>query len=116
MLRAACPHLCRDTHPHAKAFARSPFTPNLKNVNMRMIAGWTLASVVADALRRADGYESQALQKALEQTDLDVHGAIPGSRWSYSSTSHVPTRKSVFYQVRNGKIEKISEPIDPPAR
>jgi branched-chain amino acid transport system substrate-binding protein len=90
--------------------------PNLKDVNMRTIAGWTLASVVADALQRADSYDSQALQKALEQTNLDVHGAIPGSRWTYSSTSHVPTRKSVFYQVRNGKIEKISEPIDPPAR
>ena len=39
-----------------------------------------------------------------------------GSRWTYSATSHVPTRKSVFYQVRNGKIDKISEPIDPPSR
>ena len=90
--------------------------PNLKEVNMRAIVGWTLASVVADALQRADSYDSQGLLKALEQTDLDVHGAIPGSRWTYSASSHVPTRKSVFYQVKNGKIEKISEPIDPPAR
>jgi len=90
--------------------------PNVKDVNMRSIVGWTLAGVIADALTRANSYDGAALQKALEQTDLDVHGAIAGSRWTYSSTSHVPTRKSVFYQVRNGKIEKISDPIDPPAR
>ena len=64
----------------------------------------------------ADSYDGAGLQKALEHTDLDVKGAIPGSRWTYSATSHVPTRKSVFYQVRNGKIDKISEPIDPPSR
>jgi len=67
-------------------------------------------------LQRADGYDGSALLNALETTDLDVSGAIPGSRWTYSASSHVPTRKSVFYQVRNGKIEKISEAIDPPAR
>ena len=89
--------------------------PNLKDINMRSIVGWTLASVIADALQRADSYDGQGLQKALEQTDLDVKGAIPGSRWTYTSQSHVPTRKSVFYQVKNGKIEKISEPIDPPS-
>jgi ABC-type branched-subunit amino acid transport system substrate-binding protein len=90
--------------------------PNLKAVNMRTIVGWTLASVIADALRRADTYDAAGLLAALEHTDLDVKGAIPGSRWTYSSTSHVPTRKSVFYQVRNGSIEKISDAIDPPAR
>ena len=57
-----------------------------------------------------------SILKAIEQTDLDVKGAIPGSRWAYSATSHVPTRQSVFYQVRNGQIEKVSEPIDPPSR
>jgi len=88
--------------------------PNLKEVNMRAIVGWTMAAVVADALQRADSYDSQALLKTLEQSDLDVKGAIPGSRWTYSSQSHVPTRKSVFYQVTNGKIERISDPIDPP--
>jgi ABC-type branched-subunit amino acid transport system substrate-binding protein len=90
--------------------------PNVKDINMRAIVGWTLAGVVADALQRTDGFDGAALRRALEQTDLDVHGAIPGSHWTYSATSHVPTRKSVFYQVKNGKIEKISEPIDPPAR
>jgi branched-chain amino acid transport system substrate-binding protein len=88
--------------------------PNLKEVNMRAIVGWTLASVVADALQRADSYDSQGLLKALEQTDLDVKDAIPGGRWTYTNQRHVPTRKSVFYQVSNGKIEKISDPIDPP--
>jgi branched-chain amino acid transport system substrate-binding protein len=90
--------------------------PQLKDVNMRAIVGWTLAGVIADALQRTDSYDGAALQKALEQTDLDVNGAIPGSRWTYSASSHVPTRKSVFYQVHNGKIDKISEPIEPPAR
>jgi branched-chain amino acid transport system substrate-binding protein len=90
--------------------------PQLKNANMRSIVGWTLSSVVEDALNRADAYDGAGVQKALEHTDLDVKGAIPGSRWTYSATSHVPTRKSVFYQVRNGKIERISDPIDPPAR
>jgi branched-chain amino acid transport system substrate-binding protein len=90
--------------------------PQLKDITMRSIVGWTLAGVVADALKRADSYDGAGLQKALEHTDLDVKGAIPGSRWTYSPTSHVPTRKSVFYQVRNGKIDKISEPIDPPSR
>jgi branched-chain amino acid transport system substrate-binding protein len=90
--------------------------PQLKDVNMRTIVGWTLASVVADALQRAESYDGAGLQKALEHTDLDVKNAIPGGRWAYSSTSHVPTRKSVFYQVHNGKIEKVSEPIDPPSR
>jgi ABC-type branched-subunit amino acid transport system substrate-binding protein len=89
--------------------------PKLTNITMRSIVGWTLASVVADALKRADGYTGTAILKALEKTDLDVKGAIPGSRWSYSDRSHVPTRQSVFYQVKNGKIEKISEPIDPPS-
>jgi branched-chain amino acid transport system substrate-binding protein len=88
--------------------------PGLKDINMRAIVGWTLAGVVADALRRADGYDGTAIVKALEKTDLDVKGAIPGSRWTYSDTSHVPTRQSVFYQVKNGKIEKISEPVSPP--
>jgi branched-chain amino acid transport system substrate-binding protein len=88
--------------------------PGLKEINMRAIVGWTLAGVVADALKRADGYDGPAILKALEKTDLDVKGAIPGSRWTYSDKSHVPTRQSVFYQVKNGKIEKISEPIDPP--
>ena len=90
--------------------------PNLKDINMRAIVGWTLAGVVADALKRSDGVDGAALRKALEQTDVDVHGAIPGSHWTYTATSHAPTRKSVFYQVKNGKIEKISEPIDPPVR
>jgi branched-chain amino acid transport system substrate-binding protein len=88
--------------------------PNLKDITMRSIVGWTLASVVADALKRADGYTGTAIQQALEKTDLDVKGAIPGSRWAYTATSHTPTHQSVFYQVKNGKIEKISEPIDPP--
>lgn len=90
--------------------------PNLKDIGMRTIVGWTLSSVIANALQHADSFDGAGLQKALEQTDLDVKGAIPGSRWVYSEQSHVPTRKSVFYQVKNGKIEKISEPIDPPQR
>ena len=92
----------------------SEHAPNLKEVNMRAIVGWTLASVVADALQRADSYDSQGLLKALEQTDLDVKDAIPGGRWTYTNERHVPTRKSVFYQVTNGKIMKIPDPIDPP--
>jgi branched-chain amino acid transport system substrate-binding protein len=90
--------------------------PNLKEVNMRAIVGWTLASVIADALQRADSYDGAGVKAALEHTDLDVKGAIPGGRWTYSEKSHVPTRKSVFYQVRSGAIEKISDAIDPPAR
>lgn len=90
--------------------------PNLKDIGMRSIAGWTLASVIADALARSDSFDGSGVLTALEQTDLDVKGAIPGSRWTYSSSSHVPTRKSVFYQVKNGAIERISDPIDPPAR
>ena len=90
--------------------------PNLKDIGMRTIVGWTLSSVIANALQHADSFDGAGLQKALEKTDLDVKGAIPGSRWVYSEQSHVPTRKSVFYQVKNGKIEKISEPIDPPTR
>jgi ABC-type branched-subunit amino acid transport system substrate-binding protein len=90
--------------------------PNLKDINMRTIVGWTLAGVVADALKRADGYHGTSILQALARTDLDVTGAIPGSRWSYSDRSHAPTRQSVFYQVKNSKIEKISEPLDPPAR
>jgi branched-chain amino acid transport system substrate-binding protein len=90
--------------------------PNLKGINMRSIAGWTLASVVADALQRADDFTGPAIKQALEGTDLDVKGAIPGSRWTYTGASHVPTRKSVFYQVRNGRIGRISDPLDPPAR
>ena len=90
--------------------------PSIKEVNMRAIVGWTVASVIVDALQRADAYDGPSLVRALEHTDLDVKGAIPGSRWTYSATSHVPTRKSVFYQVRNGKIDRISDAIDPPAR
>src|SRR5215204_1336041 len=90
--------------------------PSLKSISMRSIVGWTLAGVVADALKRSSEYDGPSILKAIEQTDLDVKGAIPGSRWAYSATSHVPTRKSVFYQVRNGQIEKVSEPIDPPSR
>jgi branched-chain amino acid transport system substrate-binding protein len=86
--------------------------PGLKEVNMRAIAGWTIASVIADALQRANTYESAGLLQALEQTDLDVKDAIPGGRWVYTNRSHVPTRKSVFYQVVNGRIEKVSDPID----
>ena len=88
--------------------------PQLKDINMRAVAGWTLANVVADALERADSYTGAGLLKALEQTDLDVKGAIPGSRWIYTPQSHVPTRKSVFYQVVNRHITQISGPIDPP--
>ncbi|MBV9169207.1 MAG: ABC transporter substrate-binding protein [Chloroflexi bacterium] len=90
--------------------------PRLKEINMRSIVGWTLASVIADALRHADGSTGPAIKQALEGTDLDVKGAIPGSRWTYTAESHVPTRKSVFYQVKSGRIERISDPIDPPAR
>jgi branched-chain amino acid transport system substrate-binding protein len=90
--------------------------PNLKDIGMRSIVGWALSSVIADALTRAEAYDGPTIVKALEKTDLDVKGAIPGSRWVYTDKSHVPTRKSVFYQVKNGTIEKISEPIDPPSR
>jgi branched-chain amino acid transport system substrate-binding protein len=90
--------------------------PNLKDVSMRSIQGWAIATVTADALNRATAYDSASILQALEKTDLDVKGAIPGSKWTYTDKSHVPTRKSVFYQVKNGKIEKITEPIDPPAR
>jgi Periplasmic binding protein len=89
--------------------------PGLKDISMRSIVGWTLASVVADALERADGLDGPALAKALEGTDLDVKDAIPGGRWTYTSQSHVPTRQSIVYQVRNGTIEKISEALDPPS-
>lgn len=90
--------------------------PNLKDIGMRSIVGWTSATVIADALNRAEAYDGPSILKALEKTDLDVKGAIPGSRWTYTDKSHVPTRKSVFYQVKSGKIEKISDAIDPPAR
>jgi branched-chain amino acid transport system substrate-binding protein len=90
--------------------------PNLTDVTMRSIQGWAIAMVVADALNRATAYDSASILKALEQTNVDVKGAIPGGKWTYTSQSHVPTRKSVFYQVKNGKIEKISDPIDPPTR
>jgi branched-chain amino acid transport system substrate-binding protein len=90
--------------------------PNLKDVTMRSIQGWAIAMVTADALNRATAYDSASILAALEKTDLDVKGAIPGSKWTYTDKSHVPTRKSVFYQVKSGKIEKITEPIDPPAR
>ena len=52
----------------------------------------------------------------MEKTDLDVLGAIPGGRWVYSDKSHAPTRKASLYQVKDGKIVRISEPIDPPTR
>ena len=90
--------------------------PQLKDIGMRSIGGWTAASVVADALKRTDAYDATSILKAMEKVDLDVKGAIPGSRWTYTDKSHVPTKKSVFYQVKNGKIEKISDAIDPPAR
>jgi branched-chain amino acid transport system substrate-binding protein len=90
--------------------------PNLKDVGMRSIVGWTVASVIGDALQRAESYDGPGVLKALEHTDMDVKGAIPGSRWTYSSTTHVPTRKSVFYQVRQGAIVRISDPLDPPTR
>lgn len=89
--------------------------PSLKDISMRSIVGWTLAGVIADALQRADGYDGTAIVKALEKTDLDVKGAIPGGHWTYTDTSHVPTHQSVFYQVKNGKIEKISDALSPPA-
>jgi branched-chain amino acid transport system substrate-binding protein len=89
--------------------------PGLKEISMRSIVGWTLAKVVADALERADGLDGPALVKALEGTDLDVKDAIPGGRWTYTSRSHVPTRQSIVYQVKNGTIEKISDALDPPS-
>ena len=92
------------------------FAPQIKDVSMRTIQGWSLAMVIADALKRADAYDGPAILKALEKTDLDVKGAVPGGRWIYSDKSHAPTRKSTFYQVKDGKIVKISDPIDPPAR
>ncbi|MDQ3809149.1 MAG: ABC transporter substrate-binding protein [Chloroflexota bacterium] len=90
--------------------------PNLKDIGMRSIVGWALSSVIADALSRAETYDGASILKTLEKTDIDVKGAIPGGRWTYTDKSHVPTRKSVFYQVKNGKIERISDPIDPPSR
>lgn len=90
--------------------------PGLKDIGMRSIVGWTLSSVIADALKRAETLDGPGILKAMEQVNLDVQGAIPGSRWTYTASSHVPTRKSVFYQVKGGKIEKISEPIEAPAR
>jgi branched-chain amino acid transport system substrate-binding protein len=68
--------------------------PKLTNITMRSIVGWTLASVVADALKRADGYTGTAILKALEKTDLDVKGAIPGSRWTSCSKSKPSCRGS----------------------
>src|SRR5262249_46913367 len=90
--------------------------PQLTDINMRAIAGWTAASVTADALMRADAYDGASLRRALEQTNMDVKGAIAGGRWQYTSESHVPTRKSVFYQVRNGAIARISDALEPPTR
>jgi ABC-type branched-subunit amino acid transport system substrate-binding protein len=90
--------------------------PQLKDVNMRSIVGWVIASVIADALQRVDGFDGTSIRKSLEQTNLDVKGAIAGGRWQYSSESHVPTHKSVIYQVKNGKIKKVSDALDPPAR
>ena len=90
--------------------------PQLKDIGMRSIGGWTVASVVADALNRADNYDATSILKALEKVDMDVKGAIPGGHWTYTDKSHVPTKKSVFYQVKSGKIEKISDAIDPPTR
>jgi branched-chain amino acid transport system substrate-binding protein len=88
--------------------------PQLKDIGMRSIVGWTVASVIADALKRADGDDGTAILKALEKTDLDVKGAVAGGKWTFTDKSHVPTRKAIFYQVKNGQIEKISEPIEPP--
>jgi ABC-type branched-subunit amino acid transport system substrate-binding protein len=64
--------------------------PGLKEVNMRAIAGWTLASVIADALQRADAYDGPSISRALERTDLDVKGAIPGGRWVYTPVPYCP--------------------------
>ena len=89
--------------------------PQLKEIAMRTIVGWSLAAVITDTLMRAEAYDGTSLLKAMEKTDLDVKDAIPGGRWVYTDTSHVPTRKMVFYQVKNGNIERISEPIDPPS-
>jgi branched-chain amino acid transport system substrate-binding protein len=90
--------------------------PNLKDIGMRTIVGWSVSMVIADALKRADAYDGASILKALENTDIDVKGAIPGGKWAYTDKSHVPTRKSIFYQVKNGKIEKITEALDPPKR
>jgi ABC-type branched-subunit amino acid transport system substrate-binding protein len=90
--------------------------PQLKDINMRSIVGWSLAGVITDAVQRANGTDGTAIRNALEKTDLDVKGAIAGGRWRYTAESHVPTRKSVFYQVTNGKIEKVSDALDPPVR
>jgi branched-chain amino acid transport system substrate-binding protein len=90
--------------------------PAIKDISMRTIQGWSLAMMLVDSLKRADSYDGPALLAAIEKTDLDVKGAVPGNRWVYSDKSHAPTRKSTFYQVKDGKIVKISDPIDPPAR
>ncbi len=107
----------KNTNPDVGLLAdMTAAAPNLTGVTMRSIQGWAIATVLADALNRATAYDSASILAALQKTDVDVKGAIPGSKWTYTDKSHVPTRKSVFYQVKNGKIEKITEPIDPPAR
>jgi branched-chain amino acid transport system substrate-binding protein len=89
--------------------------PQLKEIGQRTIQGWSLAMMVVDALRRADAYDGPGILKAIEKTDIDVKGAVPGGRWVYTDKLHAPTRKSTFYQVKDGQIVRISDPIDPPA-
>jgi hypothetical protein len=72
--------------------------------------------MIVDSLRRADSYDGPGILKAVEKTDIDVKGAVPGGRWVYTDKLHAPTRKSTFYQVKDEKIVRISDPIDPPAR
>jgi branched-chain amino acid transport system substrate-binding protein len=90
--------------------------PQIKEIGQRTIQGWSLAMMLVDSLRRADSYDGPGILKAMEKVDIDVKGAVPGGRWVYTDKLHAPTRKSTFYQVKDGKIIRISDPIDPPAR
>ena len=93
---------------------------------MRHIQGWTMARIWAtgltNAIKASPGKDitGELIRDGLEQIkDLDVGGAIPGSKWTYTKEFHGPTRDAVMYEVKGGKIAPYggkATVVKPPAQ
>jgi branched-chain amino acid transport system substrate-binding protein len=75
------------------------------------VRGWTYVLVWSEALRRADAkgaLDGPGVKAALEELkDFDLGGLT--NPVTYSATDHRPMTKTPIYQIKSGKLVKITE-------
>jgi branched-chain amino acid transport system substrate-binding protein len=75
------------------------------------VRGWTYVLVWTEALRRADkkgALNGPGVKAALEELkDFDLGGLT--NPVTYTATDHRPSTKTTIYQIKGGKLVKLTE-------